>query len=151
MADAPPLLFTKVMGGLRPANAAATEALKGVQGTCRVRITRVTANQQRRAYYWVMLAVAAQSLQDATDMPWDAELLHDELKRRLQLGEEWKTPSGVTVFKPRSTSDKAMSEPDRARWTDRCANVLSVWLGVPVATLMDEARAQHEQTFAVKG
>lgn len=149
MADEQPLLFRKsaIGGKLEPVNAAAADAVRAIQGTCRVRITRVTANQRRRALYWVILQVAAEALSDRTDAHLDAELLHDLLKRKLMLGEEIRLPSGDVIFKPRSTSDKSMSEPDRARWLERCSGVLANWLGVPMATLLDEARAKHEQTF----
>ncbi len=142
-ADSPPLFFTKVLGSLRPSNPAAHEALKAITGTVKVKITKATANQRRRGFYWVALAVAAEVLADKTGDPWDAELLHKELKIVLKLGETFTTPSGREVFKPASTADAKMSEPERARWTDRCMNVLSVWTGVPVQTLLDEAKGRE--------
>lgn len=145
--EQPPLLFTKQLGSLRPANKAAEAAIKAVDGTCRVRITKVNRNQRRRAFYWIMLDAAASALHDRHDIDMDAELLHDVLKRKLGLGTEITLPSGEVVFKPRSTSDKAMDEVERAHWTDRCVNALSRWLGVPVQTLLDEARASEAETF----
>lgn len=145
MSDTPPLFVVKAFGNVfKPANAAADAAMRAIKdGTqVKMKITRITANQRRRSFYWVMLHVAAQALKDKTDRPWDAELLHDTLKETLRLGEMWETPSGKVIFKPRSTSDRAMSEPERARWTDRCAETLSTWLQIPVTTLMDEARRQ---------
>ena len=143
MADSPPLLFTARFGALHPMNSAAREAVKNVTGECRVEIKRSGSNERRRGFYWVMLDVAAEALTDATNFPWDQELLHNELKRRLELGETFVTPSGSKVFKPRSTSNRAMTEPERARWTDRCANVLSHWLGCEISELMDEARRRN--------
>ena len=142
--EKPPLLFVKDFGALRPANKAAADAMKAIgdKTTVRLRITRVTANQRRRGFYWVLLAVAAEALQDRTGSPMDAELLHTLLKQKLELGEWIHLPSGDRVFKAASTSDRAMSEPDRARWTDRCANVLSHWLKVEAHVLMDEARSR---------
>ena len=90
-----------------------------------------------------MLDVAAEGLTDATGFVWDQELLHNELTRRRGLGERFTTPSGHEVFKPRSTSNRAMTEPERARWTDRCANILSHWLGCEITELMDEARRRN--------
>lgn len=145
--DSPPLLFTRRLGSLVPANKAAEAALRVVEGACRVRITGVRRNQRRRAYYWIVLDVAAQALQDNHDIPMDAELLHETLKRKLRLGTEITLPSGEVIFKPQSTSDKAMTEPERARWTDRVSNVLATWLGVPVETLLDEARARDAGIF----
>lgn len=144
MADKPPLLGKVVLGRLVPANGAATDALRACEGLgVRFEIKRSGANERRRGFYWVMLDVAAEALTDATDFHWDQELLHDELKRRLGLGEEFVTPSGHRVFKKRSTSNRAMTEAERARWTDRCGNALSFWLGVEVTELMDEARARN--------
>lgn len=143
MSDSPPLLFAPRFGALHPVNTAAREAVKALTGECRVEIKRSGANERRRGFYWVMLDVAAEALTDATGFAWDQELLHNELKRRLELGDTFKTPRGHTVFKPRSTSNRAMTEPERARWTDRCANVLSHWLGCEIAELMDEARRRN--------
>jgi hypothetical protein len=140
MSDKPPLIFDPRFGALHPANSAAREAMKAINGPCTVTIKRTGANERRRGYYWVMLDVAAEALTDATGFVWDQELLHDELKRRLGLGKEYTTPSGHKVFKPQSTSNRAMTEPERARWTDRCANVLSHWLGCEINQLMDETR-----------
>lgn len=147
MSEQAPLLFAKQLGSLRPMNKAAEAALKAVEGTCRVRITKVSRNQRRRAYYWILLSVAAQALHDRHDIDLDAELLHDVLKRKLGLGTEIVLPSGEVVFKPRSTSDKAMSEVERAAWLDRVSMALARWLGVPVQTLLDEARASEAETF----
>lgn len=143
MSDKPPLLFTVRFGALHPANTAAREAVKACVGDVRVEIKRTGANERRRGFYWTMLDVAAQALTDATGFLWDQETLHDELKKRLGLGEEFTTPSGHKVFKKASTSNRAMTEPERARWTDRCANVLSHWLQCEITELMDEARRRH--------
>lgn len=141
MSDKPPLLFQVRFGALHPVNTAAREAMKAIpSGDVRVEIKRTGANERRRGFYWTMLDVAAEALTDKTGFAFDQELLHNELKRRLELGETFTTPSGSKIFKPRSTSNRAMTEPERARWTDRCANILSHWLEVPIADLMDEAR-----------
>lgn len=140
MAEKPPLIFEARFGALHPVSSAAREAVKACVGQVRVDIKRTGANERRRGFYWVMIDTAADALTDATGFVWDQETLHNELKRRLELGETYTTPSGYKVFKPRSTSNRAMTEPERARWVDRCANVLSHWLGVEVSQLMDEAR-----------
>lgn len=141
--ETPPLIFRAEFGRLAPANSAAREAMKALTGECRVEIKRSGANERRRGFYWVMLDVAAEALTDATGFAWDQELLHNELKRRLELGDTFLTPGGHKVFKARSTSNRAMTEPERARWTDRCANVLSHWLGCEVSQFMDEARRRN--------
>lgn len=144
MTDKPSLMFEVRFGSLHPINSAAKEAIKVIPpGPVRVEIKRTRANEARRGFYWVMLDVAAEGLTDATGFVWDQELLHNELKRRLGLGERFATPSGHEVFKPRSTSNRAMTEPERARWTDRCANILSHWLGCEITELMDEARRRN--------
>lgn len=142
-AESPPLIFAKSFGALRPANKAAEDALKAIPDgkRVRVRITGLTANERRRGFYFTMLAVAAQALADRTGNPWDAQLLHHELKIVLKLGDEFTTPSGRVVFKARSTSNRAMPELERSEWTSRCAAVLSRWLEVPIADLMDAVRA----------
>jgi len=145
MADKPPLLGEVRFGALHPTNTAAKAALLACPSSRPVRfeIKATGANEARRGFYWVMLDVAAEALTDATGFAWDQELLHNELKRRLELGDTFTTPSGSKVFKPKSTSNRAMTEPERARWTDRCANVLSHWLGVEIAELMNEARRRN--------
>ena len=148
MSDSPPLLFAPRFGALHPINSAAREAVKALTGDCRIEIKRSGANERRRGFYWVMLDVAAEALTDKTGFHFDQELLHNELKRRLGLGETFTTPSGETIFKPRSTSNRAMTEPERARWVDRCASVLSHWLGVEISALMDEARARSGEQVA---
>lgn len=143
MAEKPPLIFAQRFGALHPVNSAAREAVKTLAGECRVEIKRSGANERRRGFYWLMLDVAAEALTDSTGFMWDQETLHNELRRRLELGDTFMTPSGHKVFKPKSTSNRAMTEPDRARWTDRCANILSHWLGVPMADLMNETRRRN--------
>lgn len=146
-ADSPPLIFKPVLGSLRPANPFAADAVKAIDGPVVVKITKATANQRRRGYYWVLLAVAAEVLSDQDGQAWDAEVLHRELKVALKLGVELTTKSGRKVFKPGSTSDAKMTEPDRARWLDRVSNALGQWTGVPAEDLMREAR-ERDQALA---
>jgi len=150
MADTPPLLCIGQFGALRPKNGAARDAIKALNGIeCRIEIKRSGANQRRRAFYWIMLDVAAEALADATDSPWDAETLHEELKVKLRLGVPLKNREGVEVgFKTASTSNRAMNEAERARWTDRCANVLSRWIGCEIVELMNEARRRNGESEA---
>lgn len=142
-ADKPPLLCEVRFGALHPVNTAARDAIKVIPpGPVRIEIKRTRANEARRGFYWVMLDVAAEAMTDTTGFPFDQELLHQTLKQKLGLGQTFTTPSGHTIFKPQSTSNRAMTEPERARWTDRCANVLSHWLGCEITELMDEARCR---------
>lgn len=144
MADAAPLLAIGRFGSLVPLNDAAAQAMKAVNGIqCRIEIKKSGANEARRAFYWVMLSAAADALTDMTGQPWDSDLLHDELKRRLKLGVTFTTPSGTEVFKPRSTRNRDMTENERAHWTDRCAHVLSAWIGCEINELLDEAKRRN--------
>lgn len=148
-AEKPPLLFTVRFGALHPVNTAAREAVKAIPaGDVRVEIKRTRANERRRGFYWTMLDVAAEALTDRTGFPFDQELLHASLKDKLGLGDEFYSPNGTRFFKAKSTSNRTMTEPERARWTDRCANVLSHWLQVPITDLMDEARRRDGQQEA---
>lgn len=144
MSDKPPLLFEVRFGALHPINTTARDAVKAIPpGPVRIEIKRTRANERRRGFYWTMLDVAAEALTDATGFPFDQETLHGELKKRLGLGETFTTPSGHTIFKPKSTSNRAMAEPERARWTDRCGTVLSHWIGCEITELMDETRRRE--------
>jgi hypothetical protein len=144
MSDKPPILCEVRFGALHPVNTTAREAFKVIPpGPVRIEIKRTRANEARRGFYWTMLDVAAEAMTDKTGFPFDQELLHNTLKQKLGLGETFTTPAGHAIFKPRSTSNRAMTEPERARWTDRCANVLSHWLGCEITELMDETRRRH--------
>ena len=143
-ADRPPLMFEVRFGALHPINTAARDAVKAIPpGPVRIEIKRTRSNERRRGFYWIMLDVAADAMTDRTGFHFDQETLHDELKKRLGLCDQFTTPSGHTIYKLHSTSNRAMTEPDRARWTDRCANVLSHWLGCEISELMDEARRRE--------
>jgi hypothetical protein len=139
------MLGKVVLGRIVPMNGPAKDALRATEGMeIKFEIKKSGANERRRGFYWVMLDVAAEALSDKTDSPWDSETLHDTLKAKLKLGTELKNTRGEVVgFKARSTSNRAMTEPERARWTDRCANVLSHWLEVEVTELMNEARRRN--------
>jgi len=142
-AEAAPLLFAKRLGSLRPVNGSAKRALDALDdGTVTIKITKANRNQRRRAVYWIMLDVAADALTDATGTFFDADMLHDILRDKLGLVDEVTLPSGDIYLKRKSTSDRAMSEPDRAAWMDRCAKVLSHWLHVEIDQLMEETRKQ---------
>lgn len=145
MAESAPLFGKVQFGRLTAVNNPGIDALKVCEGMLvTFKITKSGANQRRRGFYWVMLDVASEALSDRTGSPWDAESLHDTLKLKLRLGEPLRNTQGEEVgFKLRSTSNRAMAEPERARWTDRCAAVLSKWLEVEIVELMNEARARN--------
>jgi hypothetical protein len=97
MAEQAPLYFRKVLGGLRPANRAATEAMSALDdGDVRVRITRTRGNTRRNGLYWAILGVACPML-DEKAPGLNVDLLHRVLKDRYGLYKEIVLPSGQTV------------------------------------------------------
>src|SRR5260221_12986053 len=93
--DKPPLLGRVVLGSIVPANGPAKDALRATEGMeVAFEIKKSGANQRRRGFYWVMLDVASEALTDRTKSPWDAESLHDTLKRKLRLGTPLKNTKG---------------------------------------------------------
>ena len=144
MTDSAPLIAEQVLGSLRPVNKAAQDAFKAVNGRCVVKLTKMTRNQRRRGFYFTLLDVVSEVLRDRTNTPWDAETLHDELRKILRLydGPPLKTPSGREVFKLKSTSDRSMTEAERAHWTDRVVAYCEHLTGVEAKTLIDEVRAR---------
>lgn len=137
------MIFARSLGSLRPANPSAEAAVHALAQGARIEVkfSKAGYNLKRLGFYWVMLAVAAEHLQAATEGPLDARKLHKILKRKLDLGITTTLPSGEKFFDEDSISVAAMSEPERAEWVDRVSSVLASWLGVPIETLMDEARA----------
>ena len=113
--------------------------MRGCEGTVTVRISGGKRNQRRRSLYWVVCALVTQVLNDANDLTLTDDDLHDLTRKKLRLYDEITLPSGEVHIKLRSTSDKAMSEADRAVYTDRAFAVWSSWIGVPVDVLTREA------------
>lgn len=140
MADEPPLLFDRRLGGLFPANPAAEKALAAVSGRVRVKITRTYGNNKRIALYWIVLGIAAPMLDEVAPGLTD-KLLHNVLKDRYGLVRIVKLPSGEQVKDYDSISFAKMTEPERAGFIDWAFNTLSGWLGVDVETLTKEARS----------
>lgn len=141
MADAPPLLFDRRLGGLFPANPAAEKALSAVQGRVRVKITRTHGNNKRIALYWVVLGIAAPMLDEQAPGLTD-QLLHNVLKDRAGLVKVVTLPSGEQIKDYDSISFHKMTEPDRAAFIDFAFTTLSKWLGVSVEELTNEAKGE---------
>jgi hypothetical protein len=142
--DTPPLLFRKVLGSLRPANAAATEALSALDDKpTRVRITRTSGNVRRNGLYWACLGVAAPMLSERLEGdPLTPELLHRVLKDRAGLVRIITLPSGDTIKDYESTSFAKMPENERARFVDWALSTLSKWLGCDVTDLRREGEME---------
>lgn len=141
MTDEAPLIFAQRLGGLFPVNAAAKEAVKAIHGQCTVKIGKATRNQRRRSLYWVVCSIVVGLLNDLHDLTLSDQDLHDITRRKVGLYDEVTLPSGEIHIKLRSTSDRAMQEPERAAYTDKAFTMWSKWVGVPVDTLAREAEA----------
>jgi hypothetical protein len=140
MADAPPLLFERRLGGLFPACPAAETALAAVSGRVRVKITRTQGNNKRIALYWIVLGIAAPMLDEVAPGLTD-QLLHNVLKDRAGLVKIVTLPSGEQIKDYDSISFHKMTEVERAAFIDFAFTTLSKWLGVTVEELTAEARA----------
>lgn len=140
MADKAPLYFTARLGGLFPANRAAEEAIKEVNGTVRVTMTGGKGNQRRRGLYWVTVGLVVPILNDLHQMTLTEDDLHDIMRDKFRMFDETTLPSGEVHRKRWSTSDRAMSEPDRAEYLNKCLSVWSTWTGIDPQVLATEAR-----------
>lgn len=139
--DSAPLFFDVRLGMLAPGNAAAEAAMRDIKGRVRVTITGGIANQRRRGLYWLVAALVVPLLNHAHGMTLDDEDLHSITRTKLKLYDEITLPSGDVHRKLKSTSNRAMSEHERAEFTNRAFALWSTWLGVPVETLCREAEA----------
>lgn len=140
MTDKAPLYFTVRLGGLFPANRTAEEAIKEVNGTVRVTITGGKGNQRRRGLYWVTVGLVVPILNDLHQMTLTEDDLHDIMRDKFRMFDETTLPSGEVHRKRWSTSDRAMSEPDRAEYLNKCLSVWSTWTGIDVSTLREESQ-----------
>lgn len=142
MADAAPLMFAPRLGGLFPANPAAEKAMADVNGTVRVKITRMQGNHKRIALYWIVLGLAAPMLSEMCEGDAiDDTMLHRILKDRRGLYGQTVLPSGEVVKNYDSISFAKMSEPERNDFIQWAFDTLSKWLGIPVDALTDTAHA----------
>jgi hypothetical protein len=141
MADQAPLYFKKVLGGLRPSNRAATEAIASLDDSeVRVRITRTRGNVRRNGLYWAVLGVACPML-DEKAPGLTVDLLHRVLKDRYGLYKEIALPSGQVVRDYDSISFTKMTEPERAKFIDWALKTLASWLGCSPDELRQEGQA----------
>lgn len=139
MADKAPLVFEARLGGLFPANAASETAMREIRGRVRCEIKGGVANQRRRGLYWSVASLVVPLLNQAHGMTLDEDDLHEITKMKLGIGDWIIMPSGERYFKPRSTSNRAMNEAERAEYTTRALSLWSTWVGVDVTTLKEEA------------
>jgi hypothetical protein len=139
VSDKAPLFFDAKLGGLFPANAAAETAMREIKGRVRCAITGGKANQKRRGLYWSVASLVVPLLNEGHGLTLDEDDLHDITRDKLKLYDEIVLPSGEIHRKRRSTKNSAMNEAERAEYTDKALHLWSVWTGVDVATLRDEA------------
>lgn len=134
-----PLFFEARLGMLKPANRAAEEALREINGRVRVEIKGGIANQRRRGLYWVCAAIVVELLNQANNLTLDETDLHDLTRDKFRMFHEIELPSGDKLRKRSSTSNRAMNEAERAAYTDRALALWSTWCGLDVTTLRTEA------------
>jgi hypothetical protein len=145
MTDAAPLLCRVQLGALRPANEASTALVQAMGNGALVSIVvkGATPNQKRLNFYWSMLEVAAENLDGLVEGGLDPNDLHVWVKKKLKLGREIVSPSGDSVFIPRSISFARMKEPERAAFVQRVDKLLCGWLGVPVGAVFEAAKIRE--------
>jgi hypothetical protein len=139
MSDTAPLYFETRLGMLKPANAAAEQALQEIKGRVRVEIKGGIANQRRRSLYWAVAALVVPLLNERFGLTIDEQDLHDITREKLRLYSEIVLPSGEIHHKLRSTSNRAMNEAERADFTTRALALWSAWTGIDATTLRHEA------------
>lgn len=145
MADTEPLLFRTVLGTLRPLSGASEEALKalGNGAAVRIEIKRTTGNLKRLAWYWVMLRIALENLEDAFDGPVTTKALHRWLKREAGLATpiRSKKTNEIIDYDYDSIAFHNMTEDQRAAFVDFASQKLAARLGCDPADLVTEAKA----------
>jgi hypothetical protein len=139
VADEAPLFFEARLGGLFPACPAAERAVSAIQGRVRLKITRTQGNNKRIALYWIVLGIAAPMLDEQAPGLTDV-LLHKVLKDRYGLVRIITLPSGEQIKDYDSISFVKMTEPERSAFIEWAFQTVGKWLGVPVETLISEAR-----------
>lgn len=145
MSDNEPLLFRTALGTLRPLTSASEEAVKKIGNgeTVRIEIKRTTGNVRRMAWYWVMLKLALENLEDSFDGPVSTKALHRWLKRQAGLAKpiRSKKTGEVIDYDYDSISFATMPENERAEFVDFAAALLARALGVQPDELTREAQA----------
>lgn len=134
-----PLYFEARLGMLKPANRAAEEALREIKGRVRVEIKGGVANQRRRGLYWVCAGIVVELLNEAHSLTLDETDLHDLTRDKLRMFDEIRLPSGDTLRKRHSTSNRAMNEAERAAFTDKALHLWATWTGVDPTMIRTEA------------
>lgn len=144
MAENEPLIFRSVLGSLRPVTGAAEDAARAVNGQdVTVEIKKTRGNVKRLRFYWVMLKIALENLEDAFDGPVTTTALHRWLKREAGLASPIisKKTGEVIDYDYDSIAFHNMTEDQRAAFVDFASQKLAARLGVDPADLTSEAKA----------
>lgn len=141
--DSEPLLFHVQLGALRPASAAAEEAVRAIKpgSHVRIEIKQARGNIMRLRWYWKMLRLFLDNKPDAFDAPVTPTILHRWLKVKFGLSKPiHAVKTGEIVgYQEGSIAFHNMPESERAPFVDASAAFLSKSLGVDVATLRAES------------
>jgi len=142
--DSEPLLFKVALGALHPLNGAATDALKVLAdgSTVRIEIKRTQGNARRMAWYWCMLKIALDNLEDAFDGPVTTQMLHKWLKREAGLASPIvsRKTGDVIDYDYDSIAFHNMPEHQRTEFIDFAIRVLAKRLGCHPEVLTSEAQ-----------
>lgn len=145
MAETEPLIFRVSLGSLKPVTGEAERAIKalGSGQTVRIDIKRTTGNVKRLAWYWCMLRIALDNLEDAFDGPVTTGMLHKWLKREAGLAKPIlsKKTGEVIDYDYDSIAFHNMTEDQRAAFVDFASQKLAQRLGCHPSELTSEARA----------
>lgn len=144
MSDKPPILLNYRFGVLRPSDKAAEDALRAYSANDNLRavITKASGKWSRIAFYWTMLGIAAENLEERFGIPGLSKYdLHKRLKKKLGLMRLVTFPSGETVEDYDSISFDNMPEHERAEFINRAMPLLAKWLGCSVEELTQAGKA----------
>lgn len=136
-----PALYHRTLTGFVPASDAAKAFWDETRPGQLIKLEGTRPrNAARHRFYWKMLTIAAENMPKFET----AERLHIAVKQALRLGEFVPIRGGKEhVFIPASTSFASMKEADFVKFLEDADALLSESLGVPVGTLMAEARGQE--------
>lgn len=138
MHDTQPALYRRTLTGFEPATDSAKVFWRETKPGQLVKLDGSRPrNAARHRYYWRMLTIAAENMPKFET----AERLHIAVKQALRLGEFVPIRGGKEmVFIPASTSFAKMKEAEFVKFLEDADALLSESLGVPVGSLMAEAR-----------
>ncbi len=150
MPDREPILFRKVLGGLRPVTPAAEELLAMLDDKpVRLTVHNIKGNTKRLGLYWVCLKKACELLSDAVDGILNRNALHRWLKRDLGHAKPIisRKTGEIIDYDYESISFESMPELERAAYIDAALERISRRLGCDVTQLKQEGAAEMGETM----